>query len=109
MLVFDLRLIGNKLYEIRKKKNMTRVEVAESAGLSDRTYADIERGSVNMRIETFLKICDALDITPNDVLTEKFYSPEVNEDSVFSRLEKCSPDEKRIALNILSAYLNSID
>ncbi|MBQ8288515.1 MAG: helix-turn-helix transcriptional regulator, partial [Clostridia bacterium] len=49
MLVFDFITIGNKLYTIRKKMGMTQAEVAELADLSDRTYADIERGTVNMR------------------------------------------------------------
>ena len=70
MLLFDLCAIGNKLLSFRKKRGMTQAEVAEAAGLSDRTYADIERGTVNMRIETLLHICAALYITPNDVLTE---------------------------------------
>ena len=60
MLVFDFGTIGNKLLSIRKKAGLTQSEVAEKANLSDRTYADIERGTVNMRIETILKICEAL-------------------------------------------------
>ena len=54
MLIFDFHAIGEKLYAVRKRSGMTQAEVAELAGLSDRTYADIERGSVNMRIETVL-------------------------------------------------------
>ena len=54
MLLFDLCAIGNKLLSFRKKRGMPQAEVAEAAGLSDRTYADIERGTVNMRIETLL-------------------------------------------------------
>ena len=69
MLLFDFHQIGNKLHDIRKKAGLTQSEVADAAGLSDRTYADIERGSVNMRIETILRICKALHITPDDVLT----------------------------------------
>ena len=68
MLIFDLRTIGNKLLTIRKRMGMTQAEVAEAAGLSDRTYADIERGSVNMRTETILRICNVLHITPDEVL-----------------------------------------
>ena len=62
MLVYDFRTIGNKLLAIRKKAGLTQSEVADAANLSDRTYADIERGTVNMRIETILKICGALHI-----------------------------------------------
>ena len=42
MLVLDIREIGNKLLAIRKRMGMTQVEVAEAAGLSSRTYADID-------------------------------------------------------------------
>lgn len=63
MLIYDFRVIGNRLLAFRKKAGLTQIEVAEAAGLSDRTYADIERGSVNMRIETILRICDVLHIT----------------------------------------------
>ena len=50
MLLFDLNTIGNNLLSVRKRLGMTQAEVAEKAGLSDRTYADIERDTVNMRL-----------------------------------------------------------
>lgn len=46
---------------------MAQAEVAEAAGLSSRTYADIERRTVNMRVETILHICEALHITPDEI------------------------------------------
>ena len=71
MLLFDMMTIGNRLLAARKRLGMTQAEVAERAGLSDRTYADIERGGVNMRIETFLRICQTLSVSPDDILTEE--------------------------------------
>lgn len=47
MLIFVFLTIGNKLFSIRKRMGMTQAEVAEAVGLSARTYADIERGTVN--------------------------------------------------------------
>ena len=60
MLIYDFKKIGNRLLKIRKKQGFTQSEVAESAGMSDRTYADIERSNVNMRVETLLQICNAV-------------------------------------------------
>jgi len=108
MLIFDFIAIGNKLYSIRKRIGMTQAQVAEAAGLSDRTYADIERGSVNMRIETILRICNVLRITPNEILTEdKEESFDVNE--ILKRLSKCSKREQQTALGLLDVYLRSIE
>lgn len=41
MLIFDFHTIGNKMLSERKRIGLTQAEVAERAGLSDRTYADI--------------------------------------------------------------------
>lgn len=108
MLVFDFRRIGAKFYTFRKEKGMTQAEVAESAGLSDRTYADIERGGVNMRLETILRICNVLDITPNDVLTEECDVPTFDENDIIKKLHECSQTERETALKLLSVYIDSI-
>lgn len=104
MLVSNLKVIGNKLYEIRTKKLLTRSEVAEKAGCSERTYADIERGTVNMRTETLLSICNALNITPNDIFTDDTEA-NVCEEEVLERLNRCTPTQKEAALELLSVYL----
>ncbi|MGN1025444.1 MAG: helix-turn-helix domain-containing protein [Faecousia sp.] len=109
MLIYDLRTIGNKLLGIRKRQGLTQAEVAEAAGLSDRTYADIERGAVNMRIETFLRICDVLHITPDEILAEDTSPQRQNRQELFERLDACSPKDKETALLLLSVFLKSLD
>lgn len=109
MLLFDFRAIGNKLLSIRKRCGLTQAEVAEAAGLSDRTYADIERGTVNMRIETILRICNALHITPDEILTEDTSTQTQQQELLLQRLNTCNPKDKETALKLLSVYLQSLD
>ena len=109
MLIFDFGAIGNKLYNFRKRMGMTQAEVAEAAGLSDRTYADIERGSVNMRIETVLKICETLHITPDEILTDSRADVIGLQSEIIERLNACSPKDRETALRILSVYLQSLN
>jgi len=45
MLIFNFQAIGDKLLAIRKKARLTQSQVAEAADISDRAYADIERGA----------------------------------------------------------------
>lgn len=109
MHIIDNREIGNKLLKTRKKCSMTQTEVAEASDLSLRTYADIERGTSNMRVDTLLKICAALDVTPNDVLitdNEKFTK---QQDDLMQLLNSCSIKNKQTALDLLSVYLKSLD
>lgn len=108
MLVFDFRTIGNKLLTIRKRLGMTQSEVAEKAALSDRTYADIERGTVNMRIETILRICQALHVTPDEILTEGNTPEKLRQQALWERLEACNPRDKETALRLLEVFLQSL-
>ncbi|MBQ3124355.1 MAG: helix-turn-helix transcriptional regulator [Clostridia bacterium] len=108
MLISKFSDIGNKLFSIRKRMGMTQAEVAEAAELSTRTYADIERGNVNMRIETILKICKVLHITPDEILTTDNTSILAKEQEIFARLNSCSTKDKETALTLLSVYLKSL-
>ena len=108
MLVTDTRQIGNRLLILRKRSGLTQAEVAEVAGLSDRAYADIERGSVNMRVEATLRICQALRITPDEILTTENTSLVSRQEELLERLDKCLPREKETALALLETYLCSL-
>ncbi len=108
MLIYDFKAIGNKLLMIRKRAGLTQGEAAEAAGLADRTYADIERGSVNMRIETVLKICTALHITPDVILTEENPKLLVRKSELLERLDNCTEEQQETALRLLAVYLDSL-
>lgn len=109
MLITDRVTIGNNLYALRKRAGLTQAELAEAAGLADRTYADIERGSVNMRLETILRICSALHITPDEVLTAPPSTPTARLDELLARLETRTAAEQNTALTLLETYLNSLN
>ena len=108
MLEYSLFVIGNRMLAVRKRLGMTQSEVADAAGLSDRTYADIERGSVNMRLETILRICEVLHVTPDEILTksEDEISPEQEE--LLARLNACNEKDRKTALRLLDVYLKSL-
>ena len=108
MLISDLRIIGNKLLCFRKQLGMTQAQIAEVANISDRTYADIERGTVNMRLETLLQICEALHITPDDLLTqEPPHTVQLRQD-INERLACCTDNQKMTALRLIEVYLDSL-
>ena len=102
MLIFDLHTIGDRLLAVRKRTGLTQAEVAEAAGLSERTYADIERGTVNMRTATVLHI------TPDEILTEERTSLPARQEELWERLNACNPRDKETALELLSVYLRSL-
>ena len=108
MLIKNMNKIGNKLFEIRKKAGLTQAEVAEKAELSDRTYADIERGTSNMRAETLINICRALHITPDEIFVDNECSPDAQSSDLYERLNACTSAERETAFKLLDVYLRSL-
>ena len=82
--------------------------VAEKAGVADRTYANIERGSANMRIETLVRICSALNATPNDILTTGSKNKYPSEADIIEMFNRCTEIEKQTAIALIDVYLHSI-
>ena len=108
MLIHDLRQIGNRLLALRKDRGLTQAELAEKAGLADRTYADIERGTVNMRLTTLVKICEALNVRPNDLLLSDAVPNAADLDAIVDRLRKCKPSTQEAMMAILKIALDEI-
>ena len=109
MLVNNIQKMGNNLLSIRKRAGLTQAEVAEKANISDRTYADIERGGSNMRAESLIIICNALQITNNDIFIDNDTTKVLQQEEICKRLNECTPKEQQTALELLDVYLRSLN
>ena len=108
MLISDISIIGTKLYHIRKKTGLSQEEAAWQAGLSSRTYADIERGEVNARIDSIIKICKVFHITPNDIMTDNNDGSDKSNEDLVAQIDLLPIKEKKAALKILAAYIEAM-
>lgn len=66
--------ISEKIKQLRKNKKMSQKELAQKTGLSIGSIQGYEQGRYNPKLETALKIADALEISPNvfyDDLTQE--------------------------------------
>ena len=99
MLILDLREIGNRFLMQRKKSGLTQAELAERAGLSERTYADIERGTANMRVQTFAQICNALNIDANEILTHRIDAEQNTAEEITEKLQTASEKQRQLWLH----------
>lgn len=64
----DKKIMGQKLKEIREKKNMTQADVAIKANITVNYYARIERGEENPSFEVLRRLITALKVKSSDFL-----------------------------------------
>jgi len=63
-----LRLIGSKLREIRKGKEISIESLANTSGMDYSQLARMEGGKVNFSISYLFRVAEALGVTPKDLL-----------------------------------------
>lgn len=66
--------LGNKLYEIRNKKRLTREQLAEKSNVSANYIYEIESGHRVPGTFILVDICNALDITPSQLLDDFLFN-----------------------------------
>jgi transcriptional regulator with XRE-family HTH domain len=60
--------IGKKLREVRTRRLLTQDELADKAGVSQSTIANIERDNAEPQFRTIRKLAKALEIDPTELL-----------------------------------------
>lgn len=105
-MVLDYQRIGIRMKKARLEKNLTQAELAEKLELSNNYISSIERGNAVPSLETFIRFCNALDVTADMLLTDTLYtSNEYLKESIATRLEKCSKKNMRIVERFIDLLL----
>ena len=60
--------LGGRIDRLRDKLGYSIEELAERADLNKNTVARLVKGVGRPNLNTFLKLCNALDVTPNDIM-----------------------------------------
>lgn len=70
-------IISERIFELLDKKNISRKQFSEETGIAQSTISDWKRKKTNPAADKIMAICDALQVTPTQLLAE---SPEADGD-----------------------------
>ncbi len=97
-MVFDKEKIGKKIKMARKEKGFTQEYLSELIGISNRTLNLMEKGKSGMTIETLIKFCNSLDVSPNYILSY------TSNNKLEYNLECFTPNQRLIIKEFLSTF-----
>ena len=68
--------VSERIIKVLKERNMTQAEFAKQVGIATSTISEWKKKKTNPKADCLLSICDALEITPEQLLTGKGIDPE---------------------------------
>lgn len=71
--------LGEKLFKLRKDKNLTQDDVAEKLNVTRQTVSKWETNQSTPDFDKILPLCELYEISPNDLLKEKEQEEIINE------------------------------
>lgn len=69
-------IISERIFYVMEQKNITQLELLRRTGIATSNISDWKKKKTNPKADCLLSICDALEITPDQLLTGKGIDPE---------------------------------
>lgn len=98
----DYMEIGRRIARRRKELGLRQVEVCERAGINDKYLSCIERATSIPSLEVIMRLCLALDTTPDEFLTGTVRYGEDEWRDVAELLRGMEPKKLRLAKSLLT-------
>lgn len=99
----DYKAVGKRIAQRRKELGLKQSEVNEMAGLSDKYLSNIERATSVLSIDVLMKLCHALQVTPDFLLlgTTASSEPSEYEQSVMHKMDSMTSSQIKMSLNFM--------
>lgn len=102
------KYIGSNIFQYRKKKKLTREELAEKSNLSSNHIYELEMGNCMPTTITLIDICNALNITLSQIIDLSF----INNNNEFSEnflidFQKLTDKEKKSVIQLIKYMANN--
>lgn len=107
---YDRKAVGKRLQSRRKREGWSRKYVAEKIGLVEKYYADIERGTCGMSIETLIALTDLYGFTMDALIYgEKGELGIFGQDkTILQKMESLPPQLQNTCWQLVTLFVNGI-
>lgn len=99
----DYKALGERIAKCRKVINMTQDDVAEATGLSNNHISNIENSHSIPSLDTLMKVCEAIDTTPNYLLLGiAVHTKDDLQEQICQRIKLCEPKKLKLIYRFIT-------
>lgn len=111
----DDKAFGMRLQEIRKRRQMSQVEVAQRLGIHPSLVSQYERGYLRLHGALLVRMAEVLKTTPDEILAVKEIRSNGDEHVIdrrflrrLKKVDKLSTHDKKLLLGTIDAFLSKV-
>lgn len=98
-------LIGKRIAHKRRELGLTQWQVEEMADITQKYLSNIERATSGLSLDVLMRLCDALEVTPDYLLVGTTNTADDVSAAIESRVSRMSPKQQELALSMLDWIL----
>ena len=95
--------MGERIVARRKQLRLTQEELAEASGVTPQTISTAELGKKALRPINLIKICSALDISPDYLLLGRISSEDTS--ILVQKVSQLSPEQYRHLEDVVDSFI----
>lgn len=105
----DLKAVGQRIQNARKKCGLTQEQLAERVNLSAPHIGVIERGGAPPKITNFVAIANALGVSADELLGDVLEHTENTECKlIYEEIKELSPNHRAVVLRVMQTVINEL-
>ena len=105
----DQKALGSNIHKYRVQKGLTQEEAAEKCNLSSNYFRQIELGNKVPRLETFLRIAEALEVSTELLLVGNVsWTAKIKSNELYQKLESLEQNQQRFVLETVDALVEGL-
>ena len=102
----DYKKMGLKIKLARLEKGLTQEKLSEMVDMSNNYISNIECNHSIPSLETFITICNVLEVTPDKILLDSiFTSTEYIKEDIALKLKQCDKKEMQFVSRFIDVLL----
>jgi transcriptional regulator with XRE-family HTH domain len=111
----DDKAFGQRLQEIRKRRGLSQVEVAERLGIHQSLISQYERGYLRLHGALLVRLAQILNTTPDEILAARQAGGNGHDHALdrrfirrLQKIDRLSAHKKKILLGTIDAFLSKV-
>lgn len=100
--------LGNRIRDARERRHLTQEKISEIVDISPTHMSVIERGVKGMKLSTFIKIANALDVSADELLQDELtHETQLHCIFLYELIDELPAEEQRKLVHMLKAYVEA--